>query len=598
MFTSRTRWTGFRFKARLLFLPACSAALLWIGCTAIAGQGNPAKAKSSPPPVKMPSSDAPVCQACHGEIMARVQFEAVHEGTPISSAHKDLGCQDCHTSVEKFPHTPGAMQEKPTCSSCHADEDDAYHQSAHSRPDKVKGDHPTCLTCHGNGNPHAVRPAQSRTRSEVALLCSECHSDKGRMARYGVNTDAVASYDESFHGKAVLKFGNLKAASCIDCHGEHDVLPPDNPKSRTNRANADKLCSKPACHPGANLNFAMSGANHLRLMVKRGPILHGVDLFFRILAMSVIIFLTGGVGLDIRKKVFGPKAPRSGRIPAIVTTLSFLGMVCGLACGAFNLSTLATYMFLISIGVLVVGYLIYFGTKAELAKIIEPPKPQKQYQRLDLGLRLQHMLMILSFVLLVTTGFPLRFAQVDLLHAPWSLIGGLHGARLIHRIGAVGLTTTWLWHLCDLVWRWKKQHFSLRSMSMLPNRKDGHDFWVTALSYLGLSNEEPQYGRFQFRHKMGYFAVYWGAPIMILTGFVLWFPIYWGNRLPEQGLAIALVAHGEEATLALTAIIMWHLYDWHINPDNFPMSKTWWTGSVSQEDMERDHPLELKEPGA
>lgn len=43
---------------------------------------------------------------------------------------------------------------------------------------------------------------------------------------------------------------------------------------------------------------------------------------------------------------------------------------------------------------------------------------------------------------------------------------------------------------------------------------------------------------------------------------------------------------------------MWHLYDWHINPDNFPMSKTWWTGSVSQEDMERDHPLELKEPGA
>jgi len=584
----------FRHKRIRFFALQGFAILIFIlGCVAMAGQGKPAKPKE-PPPDMLTSPKTASCVDCHADAFQKAQFAVVHSATPIKSPHKDLSCQDCHTSLEAFPHAPNTLSEKPTCAACHSENDEAYHQSAHSRPDKVKGDHPTCLTCHGNGNPHAVQPLQASSRAEIALLCSSCHEQKDRMSRYGVDTDAVASYNESFHGKAVLKFGNLKAAICIDCHGVHDVLAPENPKAHTNRANADKLCSKPACHPGASVKFAMSGANHLRLMVKRGPVLHGVDLFFRILAGGVIAFLTGGVALDIRKKVFGKVPPRSGRIPGLVTTVSFLGMVAGLAAAALNQSLTATYFFGVSIVVLAIGYLIYFSTKVELAKVIAPPGPQKYYQRLDLSQRIQHVVMILSFVALVATGFPLRFAQVDLLHQPWAYIGGLHTARLIHRIGAIGLTIVWLWHLFDLIWRWKKCGFKWNAISMLPNRKDVHDFWVTALSYVGLSHEEPRHDRFQFRHKMGYFAVYWGAPIMILTGFVLWFPIYWGNKLPEQAVAIALVAHGEEATLALTAIIMWHLYDGHINPDSFPMSKVWWTGTLSQEEMERDHPIELE----
>ena len=554
----------------------------------MAGQGPPPK-HTTETSDKIDAADTAACMSCHAD--EQENFAAVHDKSLAASPHKDLKCQDCHTSMDAFPHTDEMRKDKPSCGKCHPEEDDAYGQSSHSHPDKQKGDHPTCVTCHANGDPHAVRPSHRRTRAELALLCSSCHEQKERMDRYGVDSDAVASYDESFHGKAVLKFGNLKAAICLDCHGIHDVLPPQNPKAHTNRANAAKLCSKPSCHPGANVTFAMSGANHLRLMVKRGPVLRLVDLFFRFLTGGMILFLTGGVALDLRKKVFGKTPPRSGRIPGLLTSLSFLGMVIALGCAALGLILQATYFFGGSVLVLALGYLTYFATRM---KPTEKSSSVGTYTRFDRIHRLQHVVLMVCFVMLIATGLPLRFAQVDLLHRPWAYVGGLEGARIIHRIGAVTLILVWFWHVIDLLWRWKRQGFQLKSLTMLPNRKDVRDFMVTSLSYVGLSNEEPRNDRFQFRQKMDYLAEYWGVPIMVLTGFVLWFPIYWGDRLPEQAVAVALVAHGWEATLAFSAIIMWHLYNEHFNPDSFPMSKVWLTGTLTREEMEREHPVELE----
>lgn len=526
---------------------------------------------------------------CHSD--AQDPFPAVRDKALAHSAHKSLKCQDCHSSIDAAPHTDEMRKDKPTCGNCHPDEQEAYSQSSHSHADKVAGDHPTCITCHSDKDPHAVRPIKQASRASTALLCSSCHEQTARMSRYGVDPDAVASYNESFHGKAVLKFGNLKAAICIDCHGVHDVLPPENPKAHTNPANGAKLCSKPACHPGANVTFAMSGANHLRLMVKRGPALHAIDLFFRILTGGMILFLTGGVALDLRKKVFSKTPPRSGRISALLTSLSFLGMVAALSVAAFNQVLQATYLFAGSVGILVLSYLVYFALRPKSADSVQA---MRHYTRFDRIHRIQHAVLMVSFIMLISTGLPLRFAQVDLLHRPWAFIGGLEGARLIHRIGAVTLIAVWLWHVLDLLVRWKRQGFSFRSWTMLPNLKDVRDFIQTSMAYVGLSHAEPRYDRFQFRQKMDYLAEYWGVPIMVLSGFVLWFPIYWGNRLPEQAVAVALVAHGWEATLAFSAIIMWHLYNEHFNPDNFPMSKVWLTGTLSREDMEREHPVELE----
>jgi hypothetical protein len=40
--------------------------------------------------------------------------------------------------------------------------------------------------------------------------------------------------------------------------------------------------------------------------------------------------------------------------------------------------------------------------------------------------------------------------------------------------------------------------------------------------------------------------------------------------------------------------VVWHLYNVHLNPQVFPMSKVWLTGRISKKDLRRDHPLEYE----
>ena len=41
--------------------------------------------------------------------------------------------------------------------------------------------------------------------------------------------------------------------------------------------------------------------------------------------------------------------------------------------------------------------------------------------------------------------------------------------------------------------------------------------------YLGLSDEKPKFGRFNWIEKLEYYAVVWGTTVMVLTGLALWF---------------------------------------------------------------------------
>jgi len=53
--------------------------------------------------------------------------------------------------------------------------------------------------------------------------------------------------------------------------------------------------------------------------------------------------------------------------------------------------------------------------------------------------------------------------------------------------------------------------------------------------------------------------------------------------------------HGFEAILAFLAIIIWHMYNVHLNPEVFPMSKIWITGKTSKHYLMEHHPLEYEE---
>lgn len=582
MIPVRTISSKSRYKAAAFVTLAVGASVA-LFCVSAIGQNG-----SAPP--KIDREDMKACLACHeSEMEGR---HPVSAAALAASPHKDLKCQDCHSAITAAPHTPAMLKEKASCGNCHTEQMDQYKTSAHSQPDKIAGDHPTCVTCHGKGDPHAIQADRKWPREKKVGLCSKCHEQRDRMARYGVDSDAVPSYNESFHGKALLRFHNLKVAICTDCHGHHAVLAPTNPDAPTNRSRAAATCSQKGCHVGAKVNFAMSGANHLRLKVKVQPVLRFEEVFFQFLTVGTILFLLGGVTLDLKTKVFTPgPGPRAGRPVAILIGCSFLSIVGALTLAYLRVGIAAQWSFVAALILMALAFLLYFLRPCRTREL---NAAGKVYPRFTVAQRIQHGLLAISFTVLVVTGMPLRFANVEWLKTIYLVFGGMAGARIVHRTAAVVMIITWVWHTVYLLFRWKRAGFTFKSWTMAPNLKDISDFVAVSKFYLGMTKDEPKYDRFQFREKFDYFAVYWGMPIMVFSGLVLWFPIYFGNRLPEIGLSAAYIAHSDESVLAFLAIVLWHFYNTHFNPDTFPMSRVFFTGTKTHEEMERDHPLELE----
>lgn len=100
----------------------------------------------------------------------------------------------------------------------------------------------TCQSCHANltGYPHPAVTYKTRRELSRSLYqaCDRCHSDN-----YTKTLD-------SMHAK-VATAGNLDAPICTDCHGAHDVQPPDQPRSRISTT-----CGR--CHTAIYTNYSKS----------------------------------------------------------------------------------------------------------------------------------------------------------------------------------------------------------------------------------------------------------------------------------------------------------------------------------------------------
>jgi cytochrome b subunit of formate dehydrogenase len=542
------------------------------------------------PPSRMSQASMDrTCGDCH-DIKERTR--SLHFNKGESSPEADASeCFSCHLPKKNAFTRRGAIARTITvkgdvnCTDCHSDVADDLAACTHGKPDKQPGDHPGCETCHG-GDPHAIKPIESMTRRQKSTLCMNCHGDGARMGRYDVDPEAVSSYEHSFHGKALLRFGVAKSATCTDCHGYHKVLPSSNPESPTSKLQVAATCGQ--CHEGASRNFGVSGATHLRLKMEESPVLALEFVFFRALLTGTMAFLLGLIGLDLRRKVFATNRPQSGKLVATLVALSFLSVAAALAMGVLHhpgaeWAMVACVVFLAS------AFFFYYARGKHKKRLKE-----RAYQRLTFSQRAQHVCLAVSFTVLVLTGMPLKYAGVGWSEYLYLMFGGFEGARFAHRAAAILLTGTWIWHFLFLLYRWRQAGYSLRSWSMWPTRKDLRDLWGTVKYGLSLQKHRPSFDRFHFREKFDYFAVYWGMPVMVFSGAVLWFPVFFGNRLPDLAIGMAYIAHSEEAVLAFLAIAIWHMYNVHLDPEHFPMSETWYSGVSTESHMKREHPLEKK----
>jgi cytochrome b subunit of formate dehydrogenase len=205
--------------------------------------------------------------------------------------------------------------------------------------------------------------------------------------------------------------------------------------------------------------------------------------------------------------------------------------------------------------------------------------------------RWQHAVLMLSFTLLVVTGFMLRYPEA------WWVVGirdlsvrAFEWRSWIHRIAGIVMLASGLWHFGYLAFT-----PSGRSLfrDLLPRWCDVTDP-IAVLKYnLGLAPAKPLFGRFCYIEKAEYWAMMWGTFLMGITGTILWFENTSIGLFTKLGFDISRTVHFYEAVLATLAIIVWHFYFVIFNPDIYPMNIAWLTGRMSEGEMLEEHPLQL-----
>lgn len=211
----------------------------------------------------------------------------------------------------------------------------------------------------------------------------------------------------------------------------------------------------------------------------------------------------------------------------------------------------------------------------------------QQYPRFRLMARIEHAILMTSFIILGVTGLPQKYATTPIAQTMIGLLGGIETVRIIHRYAAFLLVVGTIYHIFTGAYRTLVRHERNR---VLPELKDARDAIDTVRYNLGLTSEHPKMAKFNFGEKIEYWAVVWGTGVMILTGFMLWNPIATTQVLPGAIIPAAKAAHGGEALLAVLSIVIWHMYNVHIKAFNPSM----FTGNLPRKLMEEEHALELE----
>lgn len=492
-----------------------------------------------------------MCIACHSKqenhTGPTATFVLAYEQSVHGVALKDgngkaANCVDCHGSHDmlKASDANSKVNKKNipnTCASCHTQEVNAYKKGIHGEAFAAgNASAPVCTDCHGEHKILAPKnpdsPVSSLHISEQ--VCSPCHSSVKLSEKFGLPTGRSKSFFDSYHGLAV-KAGSKEAANCASCHGFHDILPSSDPNSQVSKANLAVTCGK--CHPGANENFAVGSVHVTTKADSEDDLISFVSNIY----IMLIVVTIGMMGLHNILDFF-KKSHRRLR------------------------------------------HRRHGSDENEIGHGL--------YVRMTLGERLQHGTLAVSFILLVITGFMLRYPDAWWVVSIRSITPGFFEIRSwLHRISGVVMLLVGAYHLYYIFFVPRGKELI---RDLLPKISDIYDAIGIAKFNLGISKEKPLLDRFSYIEKAEYWALIWGTIVMAVTGFILWFDNTFLGLLGKQYWDVARVIHYYEAWLATLAIIVWHFYFVIFNPDVYPMNLAWFKGTISEEEMADEHPLELK----
>lgn len=559
-------------------------------------------------------------------------------------------CVDCHTDVKNSPHenTPANVSCATCHADEQAAYDRSFHATAHKAGDGEAATCEDCHGSVHELLP-ASDPKSRVNHGNIPKTCGTCHGQTFVMEASGQSVQPFISYQGSVHGRAVAA-GSEKAAVCTDCHGTHEILVASDPKSSIFKFNVPATCAKchgpeqqefaqsihgeavargngqaPVCTDCHGIhsikshidpNSAVSAQNLARVTCARCH--EGVRLSqeFGFEGRQATTYLASyhGLASKLGSQVVANCASCHGAHnilpssdPRSTVNRANLVKTCGqchpgvtekfvaakvhvnapLSADTGSVAVRWIRKFYVSMIVVVTGgmlvhNLIIWRRKAILRRKME----HLLVTRMSRQQRLQHVILLTSFIVLVLTGFALKF--------PDSWFAGLLGLGekmrgIIHRVAAVILIGSGVYHLVYVsVSRDGRRLFR----DFRPSPKDATDVLRNIRYYLGLASDKPRFARFSYAEKVEYWALVWGLFIMAATGIMLWARVFFGNLLPRWWLDVATAIHLYEAVLATLAIVVWHFYQVFLDPDVYPMNWAWWDGKMSLEHYREEHALD------
>jgi cytochrome b subunit of formate dehydrogenase len=554
------------------------------------------------------------CGHCH-ELELKAYEQSVHAQALKAGQTGAASCANCHGSHFILPASDARSQVfkrnlPETCGVCHKNPEVAkklgikrpyavqfYLDSLHGKALVQNGllAAPTCTDCHSSS--HTIRrasdPLSTVYRNNIPQTCGRCHI--GPMSEYAVgihgkklaegnkkapvcsdchtaheivgptggfklasdvlcgkcHISRLRQYLQSYHGRA-HDLGSQKVAACFDCHGKHAILPVSDPDSTLSAANRLNTCRK--CHSNAPARFTSFRA-HADYRDKQ----HYPMLYWAFVIMTSLIVGTFGIwGLH---------------------TLFWVSR------------TLAVY-------------LKNPAAFREEKRRVRDERQGKLYTRFRPVDRFCHILIIISFLILVSTGMPLKFHDSTWAKLIFNLLGGAHVAARLHRFGAILSLTYLTIHVSSLLGPVKRRwntfrdpagKFRVRRLlafvfgpdSPLPNFDDLRDIREHTKWFFG-RGQKPKFDRFTYWEKFDYFAELWGSAFIGISGLVMWFPVQVSHVLPGWIVNLAQIVHSQEALLAAGFILTFHFFNSHFRLEKFPLDTVMFSGRITEAEMRNE----------
>lgn len=484
-----------------------------------------------------------VCRRCHFDKYTK-SLEGIHYDLQSHGNANTPSCVDCHGSHQIVDLSRDRAVSAGKCGECHPRLYQIYSASVHG--DAMTNSHnldvPICTDCH---KVHDINnPLAADYRDEIPGICGNCHANRAVVGKYGLSTDVVKTYLEDFHGSTVSIYlrqtdgthvPKKQIAVCTDCHGTHDIRSMNALGAGQVKSMLLRKCQQ--CHARASGDFPDAWLSHYIPSLSSAPVLFVVDRVYMLLLPLLLLAMLLQVLLHVWRHVTG-----QARKTVSATATAAEG-------GGERVRRFAT------------------------ARVAE------------------HLVLMLLFLVLAATGLAQKFHALDVSQWLFTVSGGVGMVRAIHHYAGVALAALLLLHLVTAVFGVMARGWQ---PAMLISLQDLRDLVHNIRYYLGQVSSPAACGRYSYKQKFTYWLVLTGGLVMVLTGFILWFPVTAARHLPGEAIALAASVHSHHALVLFLLVAIWHAYDSIFSPEIFPLDTSIFTGYTTRARMRRLHPEAFK----